>query len=299
MSQMAMNRDSSNPHLREVLVPIGTSFAAAMRRLLPARIRPIGYLTDLVRRRTQQSVRLGPFAGMHYVDSAIGSAYLPKLLGTYERELTDVIEQVCASRPELAVILGAAEGYYAVGLALRNPQARVVAFERLAGGRTALWKMASLNGVLNRIDIRGACDAAGLQAVLNSSGKEREGVEPREEDEDENERGKKVNVGSPFVLCDVEGEEATLVDPQIVPNLRSACILVETHEFLKPGITDTLVRRFSPTHSIERIWQTPRGRGEFPFRSLGTALLPSSYLDWALSEWRPERMCWLWMKPRH
>ena len=298
-----MNRDSSssstigsgakaqNAYLSEFFVRIGSSFAAIMRRILPARMRPIGYLTELVRRRTQQKVRLGPFAGMQYVDSAIGSAYLPKLLGTYERELTGVIEQVCVSQPELVVVLGAAEGYYAVGLSLRNPQARVVAFERLASGRTALWKMASLNGVVNRIDVRGGCAASVLQAVLVSAGKEGGGVPKDEEDKTEDE-------ASPFVLCDVEGEEHCLLDPHIVPKLRRARILVETHEFLQSGVTQALLRRFSPTHSIEQIWQTPRCADEFPFRSIGTALLPSSYLNWALSEWRPERMCWLWMKPR-
>ena len=33
-------------------------------------------------------------------------------------------------------------------------------------------------------------------------------------------------------------------------------------------------------------------------RTLGTMALPVSYLDWAVSEWRPERMSWLWMTPK-
>jgi hypothetical protein len=28
-----------------------------------------------------------------------------------------------------------------------------------------------------------------------------------------------------------------------------------------------------------------------------TGLLPRSYLNWAVSEWRPTRMSWLWMRP--
>ena len=103
--------------------------ASLIRRIVPERYRPIGYLTHLVRQRTDCKVRLGPFAGMRYVSNSIGGAYLPKLLGIYERELTQVMEAACARQPRLIVDIGAAEGYYAVGLALRNPQATVIAFE--------------------------------------------------------------------------------------------------------------------------------------------------------------------------
>jgi hypothetical protein len=257
------------------------------RRLLPERCRPIGYLTHLVRERCDHRVRLGPFAGMRYIDRSIGSAYLPKLLGFYERELIPVIEEECTRRPEFIVDLGAAEGYYAVGLALRNPQARVVSFECVEAGRAALLKMARLNGVADRIDIRGCCEPSDLQALLNS----RKDEFPRVPDllpfSDPN----------PFILCDVEGDERLLLDPSAVTSLQTARILVETHEFIHPGITDELRRRFAPTHRVELIWQTSRSHGDFPFRSLGTRLIPKPYLDWAVSEWRPIRMCWLWMKP--
>src|ERR1041385_2176536 len=132
--------------------------AAFIRRIVPERYRPIGYLTDLVQVRTGNRVRLGPFAGMHYVSNSVGSAYLPKLLGIYERELTEVLETECARQPGLIVDIGAAEGYYAVGLALRNPAARIIAFEQNPQGQVALCKMAILNGVADRLQIHGRCE---------------------------------------------------------------------------------------------------------------------------------------------
>jgi hypothetical protein len=27
-------------------------------------------------------------------------------------------------------------------------------------------------------------------------------------------------------------------------------------------------------------------------------VFPARYVDWAVSEWRPVRMSWLWMKPK-
>ena len=218
-------------------------------------------------------VHAGPFAGMRYVDTSVGSCFIPKLLGTYERELASKVEWICRRQPELVVDIGAAEGYYAVGLAMRIPRARVVAFELEPTGQAALRRMAELNGVADRLTVRGRCEPADLAAALEGH-------------------------PTPVVICDVEGDEATLLDPGQVAGLRAAVVLVETHEFVRRGITDELCDRFAPTHDIERIWQEPRSRAEFPWRTLGTMALPVSYLDWAVSEWRPERMSWLWMTPR-
>jgi hypothetical protein len=248
--------------------------SSLLRRVIPERFRPIGYLTHLVRERTNNTVRCGPFAGMRYVENSIGSAYLPKLLGTYERELTHVIEAVCADRVGLIIVLGAAEGYYAIGLALRNPQARVAAFEREEKGRVALAKMARVNGVQERVEILGECRPAELETAL------RAGTRPC------------------FVLCDVEGEEDQLLDLQAVPSLRRTWVLVETHEFVRAGISNELQRRFASTHKIMCIWQETRSAKDFPFETTATRLLPISYLDWAVSEWRPTQMSWLWMQPR-
>lgn len=255
---------------------------AYLRRVIPERFRPKGFLTHLVRERTKETVRLGPFTGMRYVENSIESAYLPKLLGTYERELAHVIEVVCARKPRLIVNIGAAEGYYAVGLALRNPQARVVAFERAAKGRAALNTMAQLNDLQKRLEIRGDCGPFELELTLrNNAPTSPQDTHP-----------------APFVLCDIEGEEERLLDPEVVPQLRGTLMLVETHEFVHQGITEKLTQRFDASHKVDCIWQSTRSLEDFPFRSSATWLLPESYLSWAVSEWRPARMCWLWMQPR-
>jgi len=246
-----------------------------LRRVVPAQFGPKGFLTRLVRQHTHNRVWCGPFRGMRYIENSIGSAYLPKLLGTYERELAEVMEMMCALRPGLIVDVGAAEGYYAVGLALRNPGARVIAFERELAGRAALLKMAMLNHVEDRMQILGECGPREFQAALTT-----------------------LSGRMPFILCDVEGDEDGLLDPIAVPGLRTAFVLAETHEFICPGITNQLQTRFAATHHISCIWQTLRAREDFPFRGGATRLLPRSYLAWAVSEWRPERMCWLWMQPR-
>src|SRR5467141_3956003 len=234
---------------------ISSTFAKLARRIIPARFRPTGYLENLVRARTNGRIPCGPFAGMRYVGNAAGNAHthIPKLLGIYERELNPYIEQACALNFPLIVDIGAAEGYYAVGMALRNPQARVIAFEMQATERSELAEAARLNAVTDRLEIRGKCEPEDLERVLADA--------PR-----------------PFVICDAEGYEAMLIDPGAVPSLRHASILVELHEFVENGISEKIRERFMTTHKITHIWQQERTPADFPFRNLYTQWLPKSYL---------------------
>jgi tRNA G46 methylase TrmB len=108
----------------------------------------------------------GPFRGMRYNLVACGSAHSAKLLGTYEKELHAIIDEILAERFEEIIDIGAAEGYYAVGLALSSPSPRrVIAFEAQEQGRQLLQELAAGNSLKN-VDIRGACDVMGLEQAL-------------------------------------------------------------------------------------------------------------------------------------
>jgi hypothetical protein len=86
-----------------------SKLSSMIRSAIPARFRPIGFLTQLLEQRTGRRVHAGPFVGMNYVNRSCGSAYLPKLPGTYERELIGCVEQACALQFALIVDIGAAE----------------------------------------------------------------------------------------------------------------------------------------------------------------------------------------------
>ena len=244
-----------------------------IRKIIPKKLRPIGYLTHPVQTKTNLCVQYGPFKNMRYIESSTGSAYIPKLLGTYEMELIPYIEQACKLRFQQIINLGAGEGYYAVGMAIRNPSSVVYAFETTAKGRSQVKKMANLNQVSGRLYIHGQCEPEILENLLSKS-------------------------QSNLIICDVEGYENVLLDLSKVPLLRYTTILVELHDFIISDISKEIVLRFSSTHHIDRIIQTTRTREDFPFRTIYTQLLPKSYLDWTTSEWRPEVMSWFWMNPR-
>lgn len=60
------------------------------------------------------------------VDDRIAWAWsVPNLVGSYESELHLQIEQLILERPQVVIDVGCAEGYYAVGLAQRLPDATI------------------------------------------------------------------------------------------------------------------------------------------------------------------------------
>lgn len=246
-----------------------------LRCLVPPALRPYSYLAELVLIRTKGSVHSGPFRGVVYASQAHGSSLYPKLLGTYERELNYILAAVIQAPPSRFINIGAAEGYYAIGLARSCPQCQVIAYEMSQQARALLAAMAKHNRVQHQIDVRGECTPECLRRDLET-----------------------VRVGRTVILCDVEGYEDVLLDPSTVPGLRDVAILVEMHDFCAPGVTQRIKDRFSASHLIKEIWQEARSGAEFPFKTAYTRIIPSCYKRKFLDEGRPVRMNWLWMLPR-
>ena len=251
------------------------NFSNLIRSIIPQRWRPIGYLMHLAWSQANGRVQTGSFKGMKYVDDlcgSVGAAYIPKILGIYEKELESYINKASSLGLEKIINVGGGEGYYAIGLALKNPAAYVTTFEMEDRGRDAIRQMAELNAVEERVEVLGKCELEDLNRIIADSPKT-------------------------LIVMDVEAYEMILLNPKKAPNLKNAYILVELHDFIQPGIAEELKHRFEPTHLIERIWQTERSIKEFPYRTLYTKLLPKKYLEWTVSEWRPVRMSWYWIEP--
>ena len=81
-----------------------------------------GALADL---RQGGVVLSGPFTLGCSRRRAVMGPHGPLLAGSYEAELHDVLEDVIVERPSRIIDVGCAEGYYAVGLAMRCPDAAV------------------------------------------------------------------------------------------------------------------------------------------------------------------------------
>jgi hypothetical protein len=242
---------------------------------MPEKSRILGPVGRFIRILLGQRVATGPFAGMKYVKNSRGSAYLPKLLGTYEKELWPTWELIAkACRNGTLINIGSAEGYYAIGALYSGAFNRVICYEQDAPARHLLEEMALLNGVRSGLEINAHCDPSILCRRLQS-------------------------VAHPVaILCDVEGYENSLLDPGTIENLRDCHLLIELHEGRCPGVKESLFRRFQATHEIQFIPARKRTIEDLPLHPWLLGRFPAkNQLRW-LDELRDIDTPWYYMIPR-
>jgi hypothetical protein len=242
--------------------PDPAHLAAALRHLAKWRSEVI---RNTLAARSGTTILSGPFEGMIYDTTGAEGTRSARLLGVYEYSLIPVIEAIIARAYPLVIDIGSAEGYYAVGLARRMAQSRILARDENPLAQGLCRQLAALNGVADRVEIGGRMNHADLAICASAP---------------------------TVIICDIEGAEADLLDPMVAPGLQYADILVETHEFMHPGLITLLTERFAPTHRITRL-----------DRQISSATLPPWMEDLsdidrliALWEWRGGPTPWLWMQ---
>ena len=173
-----------------------------------------------------RTVLQGPFKGLKYAPAADGRQVSARLIGCYEQELAPFIEQCCRTPYRRVIDVGSAEGYYAVGFALRMPEAEVVAFDTDPWARRACRQIAAANQLSDRVQVRGYCSPERL--------------------------GDCIGTDKCLILSDCEGYENILFDPQLIPGLAKCDMIVEIHDN-PPSLEHPLVARFQKTHRIELV----------------------------------------------
>lgn len=192
----------------------------------------------------------GPFAGMRYVDEYTYGPIAPKWLGVYEPQLHLWIRRLATASYDSFVNIGAAEGYYAVGLGRIRPDIRIITFEADFLSRRSQYRMAQINGVHN-IYPHSLCNHRALKKALGLR---------------------------PFILCDIEGGELELIDPSRCEDLLRAELIIETHPvdgLSVPEVTRLVADRFRRTHTVEIVRDDPAARERFleDLASSGVSLL--------------------------
>lgn len=216
----------------------------------------------------------GPFKGMKYVQRAVGSSFVPKLLGSYECELHPILAQITGRKYISILDIGCAEGYYAIGLARMFPQTPVYAFDTDALGRRLCGEMARLNGVADNVTVGQTCRHEDLQRLLSTSGQKS------------------------LLICDCEGCEYTLLCPDLVPALANADIVVELHRNARNENIEIsaqpLLKLFRATHDIQSIGIAPRIEQNYPLLEF----LASDQQATALNEFRLSDQIWAFLQPK-
>lgn len=166
-----------------------------------------------------QSVVRGPFKGLIYpTNKSVGSSFYPKILGTYESELIPLIEKLCMQPYTEVIDVGCAEGYYANGFALRQPQALIYAFDINEEARILCSNMSKINGLNNRVIVRSECNPFELCNLPY--------------------RGKSL------IISDCEGYELDLFTDEVLLKLAKHDFLIETHDFYNINISIDLENKF-------------------------------------------------------
>jgi len=203
----------------------------------------------------------GPFSGMRYLDPGTGIAALQRVAGSYEAELHQSIEAAIRKNYTTIINVGCAEGFYAVGMAIRCPDATVWAFDSSRYAQRACRELAKLNNVEQRVKVGGTCDPETLNQLVGDR---------------------------TFILIDCEGCEKELMDPQMSPNLARADAIVELHDFIDVSISSAICDRFGDSHSITIVDSRERNASDYP----ALLKLPSDARARVVKEGRPAGMQW-------
>ncbi len=196
------------------------------------------WLVDEYARQTGLVIQSGPFKGIRYIREAKSSALLPKVAGTYELEIFAEVERAIATNYPVIVDIGCAEGYYAVGMAKRCPNSLVKAFDADPGALELCRSLARENNVNKDIQFFGAFSEDSLSQLPPES--------------------------RFFVICDVDGLEATLFNNRTSHLWKHADLIVELHDFLGLNCRANLVETLSFTHSINIVETRPRTLADAP-----------------------------------
>ena len=263
---------------RSALRAFGSTVLTTLDRVAPniraairAKISRRHQLVRRLRRETNGAVYSGPFAGMKY-DRDNGYSFLPKLIGSFEQELHEPISRLLKQSFQRVVNIGSAEGYYAVGLARALPDAQVDAYDIEPTPREQCVELARQNGVSDRLHQHEGCDLPTLAASL---------------------------VDDSLIVCDCEGYEVELLQPEVVPTLETASIVVELHEHVAPGSTQLLTERFQSTHDVRIIEMKPRSPKQFDvLRGLNESDLHYCLDEGRIYEGEALQQTWAVMTPR-
>jgi SAM-dependent methyltransferase len=235
------------------------------------------YLDDdwTVRHGTFSGMKLGPLSAprlpvtcvgyeeMH-VEHSINDATLLAtcVIGCYESQVHSWINDSIAYGYDRILDIGCSYGYYAVGFALKSRNSTIYAYDTDQRARENTAELARLNGVAEKVHVRALCTLDELnRAVSNRT----------------------------LIFCDIEGGEFDLLRPDLSPVLSRADLIVETHDNCRPGVTETLARRFVPSHQIEIVYHGAKYPVEFPVLKA----VPTTEHAWLLQEGRPRDQRWM------
>ncbi|WP_068322660.1 FkbM family methyltransferase [Polynucleobacter yangtzensis] len=228
-----------------------------------------------IKSETKCTVIDGPFRGLKLSEDrnwGNSNDLTTQILGTYEREIVDLIA-LLSSPNGVFIDIGGANGFYAVGVAKCLSFSSVYVYELSAEGRREI----SINAVLNDVD-----------PFIKIGGKFDNNTVSQDWVEAKNSTG--------VILIDIEGGEFELMNPEFFSVFSRFNIIVELHDFLDPNthMVDVLIQNSNATHEVKFL----RNNGRNPASINLLNHLPEDYQWIACSESRLRAMSWAHFIPK-
>ena len=154
-------------------------------------------------------VRYGLFKGMRLSDNTWwGKADLgSQCLGLYEKQILDLVSR---SGPyDTFLDIGAADGYYAIGMLHAQMAKRSICFEISEKGQASIRENWALNKSIGKLEVHGEANKVTLGKIVPKL------------------------TGKSLVLIDIEGAEFLLLTPKIITMLKRFEIIIEIHNWVE------------------------------------------------------------------
>jgi hypothetical protein len=176
---------------------------------------------------------------------------------------------------KLFIDIGAADGFYALGVLHANLAQRTIAFEITNEGRSVISQTSAMLALSDRISIEGACTESNLKSTLKSLSVDQQLI----------------------VLCDVEGAEYEIFSDSVLSMLSKAHVFIEIHDYSeeRKALYEALKVRAARWFRLEEI----RKGGRNPYHYAELADLNDTDHWLVCSEGRDPDQKWLAMRPIH
>ena len=201
-------------------------------------------LSKIIQESHNNTVVYGPFKGLkfteesHWGDSDKGSM----ILGLYEKEILNELSNI-PKEYEIFIDLGAADGYYGIGVLINDLFKKSYCYEIVDKGRDIMAKTAALNLVNTSVEVRGEA----TQRIVSEI--------PQEE------------IDKSVLFVDIEGGEFHFFNDVIFNSFSKAIIIVELHDFFYSdgnSKMNELLRRSRLTHTHQFIRMGARDLSMYP-----------------------------------
>ena len=218
-------------------------------------------------------VKNGVFRGLQYPkNESFGSVLFAKLLGSYEKELENILSEILTESYKIVVDIGCAEGYYAIGFALKMPSVQIYCFDTSEHARLLCNEMAQANNVEERVKVDSICTKKLLTKILSK--------------------------GRSLIFSDCEGYEKEIFSKDMFEVFLDHDMLIETHDFKDIEISLNIRKFFEKSHNITVISSVDdiKKAQTYAYNEINGYSLGERYE--LLSEGRPAIMEWLFLEAK-